>query len=95
MSKPKQPMQPIVIDEHGVKRFKKNAIVRYLIDHGSIKLQDIAHLEFSQEDREQFAQLIGTSLSLVGDLPYVSDETYAIAEEMSAKLESSGHMPPG
>lgn len=80
-------MQPIVVDENGTKRFKANAIVRYLIDHGSIDLNTIAALEFPQEDREQFAQLIGTSLSLFGDLPYVSDETYTIAKEMAEKLK--------
>jgi len=31
--------------------------------------------DFSQEDREQFAQLIGYSLSGFGELSYVSDET--------------------
>lgn len=94
MSNPKHPMQPIVVDENGTKRFKANAIVRYLVNHGSINLNDIAALEFSQEDREQLAQLIGYSIGGFGELSYVSDETYEISEEMSAKLESSGHMPP-
>jgi len=37
---------------------------------------------FPQEDREQFAQLIGYSLSGFGELDYVSDETYEVAERM-------------
>lgn len=43
-------------------------------------MNDLACMEFSQEDREQFAQLIGYSLSGYGDLSYVSDESYDAAE---------------
>ncbi len=35
---------------------------------------------FSDEDREQFAQLIGYSLNGFGELSYVSEETYEAAE---------------
>jgi len=38
MDGPRHPMQPLIRDDQGVIRFKKNAIVRYLIDHGSIDL---------------------------------------------------------
>ena len=55
------PIQPIITDEHGVTRFKENAIVRYLLDRGGINLNDLAILSFSQDDQEQFAQLIGYS----------------------------------
>lgn len=76
----KHPIQPLERDTRGVIRFKSNAIVRHLLDHGGINMNDIARLEFSQEDREQFAQLIGYSHSGSGDLGYVSDEVWEAAE---------------
>jgi hypothetical protein len=79
------PIQPLEFDGHGVLRFKSNAIVRHLLDHGGIDLNQIAMLDFSQEDREQFAQLIGYSHSGSGDLSYVSDETWCAAQAMYKK----------
>lgn len=79
----KHPIQPLAKDKDGVVRFKPNAIVRHLLDKGGIDLNQLAHMEFSQEDREQFAQLIGYSLSGFSELSYVSDDTYAAAEAMS------------
>lgn len=76
------PIQPLAADEHGVLRFKQNAIVRYLLDHGGIDLNQIAVLPFDNADREQFAQLIGYSLGGFGDLEYVSNETYETAARM-------------
>ena len=61
MKKSRHPIQPLVEDADGVLRFKKNAIVSYLIDNGRISLNDLAQLEFSREDREQFAQLTRAS----------------------------------
>lgn len=78
------PMQPVVLDSHGVARFKANAIVRHLIDHGSINLNDIARLPFSLEDRAQLAQLIGYSVSGFGDLGYAPP---AVVAEADAKAE--------
>ena len=37
-------------------------------------------MPFSNEDREQFAQLIGYPFSGWGELSYVSDKTYELAE---------------
>jgi hypothetical protein len=79
----KHPIQPLAKDKDGVVRFKPNAIVQHLLDKGGIDLNQLAVLEFSQEDREQFAQLIGYSLRGFGELSYVSDETYTAAEAMS------------
>jgi hypothetical protein len=81
----KHPIQPLVEDDHGVVRFKSNAIVRFLLDKGPFNMNDIARDEFSQEDREQFAQLIGYSHSGSGDLGYVSDEVWCAAQEMFEK----------
>ena len=54
------PNQPLVTSK-GVLRFKPNAIVEYLLrTHPSCSLHELAALHFSNEDRQQFAQLIGS-----------------------------------
>ena len=58
-----QPMQPIETDGNGVRRFRKNAIVSYLLDNGGIDLNQLACIGFPQSDRDQFTQLIGYSVS--------------------------------
>lgn len=70
------PIQPLEKDDHGVLRLKSNKIVRYLLDNGGIDMNHLAVQNFSDEDRQQFAQLIGYSLSGYGDLSYVSDDAY-------------------
>jgi hypothetical protein len=75
----KNSIQPL-FDNDGVLRFKSNAIVEYLLDHGGIDLNDLAEIEFSNDDRQHFAQLIGYSLSGFGELSYVSDIDYITAE---------------
>lgn len=77
------PLQPIYADEHGVVRFKANKIVCHLLDHGGITLNDLSALDFSVEDREQFAQLSGYSLSGFGELSYVRNDTYEAAAKMA------------
>lgn len=74
------PVQPLIVDEYEVLRFKGNAIVRFLLDAGPFDMNQLALMPFTVEDREQFAQLIGYSLSGFGELSYVTDETYARAE---------------
>lgn len=71
-----QPIQPIIRDEHGLLRFKKNAIVRFLLDAGNYDLNSIAMMDFNDEDRCQFAQLIGYSVYGYSDLSYVSPEEW-------------------
>lgn len=73
-----RPLQPI---KDG--RFERNEIVRYLLDNGGIDMNKLACLEFSVEDREQFAQLIGYSLDGFSTLSYVRDETYYAAEKIN------------
>ncbi|MFT3989964.1 MAG: hypothetical protein QM680_01005 [Luteolibacter sp.] len=82
------PIQPLETDEDGILRFKKNAIVSHLLDCGGIDLNALARMDFPREDREQFAQLIGYSLSGFGDLSYVSDETYETASRMAESDET-------
>jgi hypothetical protein len=89
----KHPTQPLDLDEHGTLRFKANAIVRFLLDAGPFDMNKLALMPFSQEDREQFAQLIGYSFGGFGELSYVSDETYEAAEKsidyrVKAKLDA-------
>lgn len=85
-----QPMQPVVKTD-GVLRFRSNAIVRYLLDlareHKIADLNSLAERDFSQADREQFAQLIGYSISGYHELPYVSDDSAAQASSLAHAVD--------
>lgn len=85
----KNPIQPLAQDKHGVVRFKANAIVRHLIDtHPTVDMNRLAAMNFSDDDRQQFAQLIGYSLSGYGELvSYVDDEAYSAAANMADGLD--------
>lgn len=78
-----QPIQPLEKRTDGILRFTPNAVVRYLLDNGPIDMNHLANCPFGNNDREQFAQLIGYSLSGFEELSYVSDETYEAAERMA------------
>lgn len=80
-----QPLQPLETDPNGRLRFKPNKIVQHLLDHGGIDLNQIACLDFPQENHEQFAQLIGYSLNGFGELSYVRDFTFNAAELMGCE----------
>jgi hypothetical protein len=84
-TKHQQPMQPLVWDK-GVIRFKRNALVCYLLDHGGIDLNQLAGVRASREDREQLAQLIGYSVSGFGDLNYARRSTVARADDLADKI---------
>ena len=88
MSTVKHPLQPLIKDEDGIVRFKGNAIARFLLDDGPHDLDRLAALPFSQEDREQFTQLLGYSLCGFSELSYVRDETYQRAAARQADMES-------
>lgn len=83
-------MQDIVLDEYGTPRFRENRIVKYLLTYGPFDMNDFGEMfggdEEYREDEEQFAQLIGYSVSGFGDLPYASEdivnEADALAEEL-------------
>lgn len=83
----KMPLQPI---RNG--RFVPNRIVKTLLDAAPIGLNELAVMEFTQSEQEQFIQLIGYSLNGFSELSYVSDETYEtafkIAEEGISELEA-------
>lgn len=77
----KHPMQPVV-NVDGVLRFKANNIVRFLLDRGPNDLHALGSIRylFSQEDWDQFMQLIGYSVSGYGDLSTVSRESVEAAD---------------
>lgn len=85
-----QPMQPIILDSEGIVRFKANEIVRAMLAFGRegtrFDLNLLAALKFSREDREQFAQLIGYSVSGYGELHYVSKESVKLADREAERL---------
>jgi hypothetical protein len=97
----RNPIQPVVVAEGGVVRFKKNLLVNALVEHGAktgLGLNQLA-VRFSApehaDDRRQLAQLIGYSLSGFADLSYADDETCIAAElmrqgksEVQARIEA-------
>jgi len=91
--KARHPMQPVVVDEHGIHRFKANKIVRYMLDEGTktrlFDLNKFAILDFDNTDHEQLAQLIGYSVSGACELSYMSDAVCNAALAESAKLAGS------
>ena len=79
-------MQPIIIDEAGTARFHRNEIVRFLLDAGPYDMNKLTGMPFSREDWEQFAQLIGYSVSGFGELPYASNEAVVKADSVVEAL---------
>lgn len=74
------PFQPLMWDKHDVIRFRANPIVRYLLDAGPFDMNDLGLMPFDNDAREQFAQLIGYSVSGFGELSYVDGITLACVE---------------
>ena len=93
MSKSKHPMQRVVLDSEGVARFQSNAIVRYLLESYS-DMNALAMLDVARADREQFAQLIGYSVSGFGDLGYVSKKAIRKADRKVEELLAAQDTPP-
>lgn len=82
----KHPMQPVIVDTDRVIRFKQNAIVRWLLDAGPFDMNTIAVTPFNAEDRTQFVQLIGYSVSGAGDLDYFDRKILSLADAEAEKL---------
>jgi len=83
----KNPIQPLALDDKGILRFKENAIVNYLREVARkhcVDMNELACMGFSDDDRQQYAQLIGYSLSGYSELPYVDDASYEAAHVMAA-----------
>jgi hypothetical protein len=85
------PMQPLCWDD-GVLRFLQNRIVRDLLDRATdAKIMDLntiaidaqVHGKYTKEEQQQFAQLIGYSISGYGELTsYVTDAAWKRACSM-------------
>lgn len=83
----KNPDQPIILDAVGTIRFKSN--VRIVLVNGPYDLNRLAEMEFSDDDRNQFAQLIGYSVCGFGELPYADCERVERADRIAEKLKSN------
>lgn len=82
----KQPMQPIIW-AGSVIRFQQNKLVTHLLDNGGLTMNDLARVpNISRADREQFAQLIGYSVSGFGELGYVRKKTLRKADALASRL---------
>jgi len=64
----KHPTQPVEVGEDGVTRYRKNAIVRFLLDAGQFDLNILSVIPFPKDDRRQFTQLIGYSVDGYNEL---------------------------
>jgi hypothetical protein len=81
-------MQPIV-NVDGVALFQWNKIVQHLFNVGPYTIKDIARMDFPNEDREQFAQLLGMSISDYVELPFVSERSSHEAQLAEDELNPS------
>ena len=79
------PIQPLYLDG-GQVWFKENPIVRFLLEAGPYDMNKLAAMPFDNEDREQFAQLIGYNTSGFSELSYVSNQTYTKVQQMEEVL---------
>lgn len=84
MTKVNHPMQPVQFVGEVI-RFKPNKIVEWLCDTGRLDLNEVACMGFSDEDREQLAQLVGYSVSGYGDLSYVSKKSVRKADRRAER----------
>jgi len=92
MGKPEHPMQPLVWDKNVI-RFKRNGIVRFLLDNGSFDMNKLWLMLgsdiFSIEDMEQFYQLIGYSASGFGEISGFREKTVVKADELAAEMRKT------
>ena len=59
-----KPQQPLIKDAQGVVRFRANAIVRAFLKRDQRALARVTfRTTFSQEDRDQYAQLLGYTIA--------------------------------
>lgn len=85
----RHPMQPVVIAEDGVARFKQNKIVRDLLElaskHG-MDLNTICMRGYDRDDYAQLMELIGYSVSGCGDLSSARKKHVREADKIAASL---------
>lgn len=78
------PLQPIM---NG--RFVPNRIVEMLLEVAPTDMNKIACMNFTDQERMQFAQLIGYSLSGFSELSYVDDETWEAAANATVGMSEA------
>lgn len=84
----RHPMQPIEIAD-GVARFRPNSVVQRLLESSPYSLDELEYLHFSDEDREQFAQLLGIPVADYVELPFVSERSSHEAQLAEDELNPS------
>jgi hypothetical protein len=93
-TKPTHPMQPLYLDGRGTIRFHRNGIVVKLLDTGKIDLCAIAqwthrYPEVTQDDVEQFWQLLGYSVDGYAELSFISDDSVNKANTAANQIMDS------
>jgi len=91
--KPAFPQQPLVWDDTVI-RFRENRIVRFLLDAGPFDLNQLAHMPFDDDEREQLAQLLGYSVGGFMELDFVSDSAAETANEALVDAMKGAELPP-
>ena len=85
----KHPIQPVEVDEDGTRRFKANAIVRFLLDAAKegrkVDMNLLAIINFPLDDRQHFAQLIGYSLCGYEELSYCDGDVLDVVDPQPAE----------
>lgn len=83
------PMQQVVWGPDGVIRFRQNQIVWDLVEHARTTGLDLNHIacrSYTREDRMQFEQLLGRSVSAYGESDHVTQESLGAADRAAEKL---------
>jgi hypothetical protein len=65
---------------------EKNSIILWLLQNGPADMNKLAEQNFPQKDEEQFAMLIGYSVSGAGDLSYFSPALIARADAEADRM---------
>ena len=83
-------IQPIGFDDEGTIRFKKNEIVRFLLDQGPFDLNGLSMMmqngQFTNDDYTQLMQLIGYSVDRYGELSSSPKKIVKKADKKMYKL---------
>lgn len=88
----KHPLQFVTEDKHGTWRFNQNKIVNDLLEFASKRgfdLNKIAMQDYDIEDRRQFAQLIGYSVSGYDELSYSESDIWEIVQGIKEEGKSA------
>ena len=63
---------PIYTDENGIKRFKENAVIKWMFQ--KFNILDILSNSFSERDLLQFVMLMGHSLCYLSEISWISED---------------------